>query len=705
MIMERFGFAFRVLFVKKIMLWLGGFILLSPVWAEAGNIDPGAGALLLRLDKQPVRWVAPVLDSDVSITVNGPIVRALVKQRFHNPSSQWAEATYLFPLPEDAAVDQMRLRIGERVIEGQIKEREQAKKIYQAAKKAGKRTSLVEQQRPNMFTTKVANIPPGEQVVVEIEYQHKVVREGSQYSLRYPMTITPRYTPGQIILDNTSADGEPQTATPPWSAATGELNAKVAGSATNPMHITVNINAGFELESVTSPSHDLRTNTRDSSFNPSQRVVSLVQDTAGSTVSNRDFLLHWQPADAAIPQAAFFIQQHQGESYGLLQITPPTLQAEANRLPRDVIFVVDTSGSMGGEPIRQARESLQWALQRLQPEDRFNIIQFNSVTERLFDDVQPALPGVLNKADQYVRQLVSGGGTEMLAAAGTALCKDCNDPSRVRQVIFITDGAIANEDQLFRTISNNIGSTRLFTVGIGSAPNSYFMSKAAEFGRGTFTYIANAKEVAAKMAALYRKIEAPVLTDLQLKLPHGADADILPNPLPDLYAGEPLVAVMKMTPSSAEIEVTGRAGDVNWQRTIELLEGQQQVGIHQLWARQKIEQLTDQRRGQHDPVSREQLRSDVVALALNHHLVSPFTSLVAVDITPVKPANKPLSKHQIANNAPKGTKFNLPQTATLARLQLLIAVLLLLVVFVCRTAGKARQVLLVRSGHIPGRVV
>ena len=684
---------------KKTALFITGCLLISP-WAHSNNADPGAGSLLLRLGKQSVIWVAPVLDSDVNITVNGPVVRALVKQRFHNPSSEWAEATYLFPLPEDAAVDQMRMRIGERVIEGKIKEREQARKIYQTAKKAGKRTSLVEQQRPNMFTTRVANIPPGEYIVVEIEYQHSVKRDGTLYSLRYPMTITPRYTPGQMIADRArhnaeaAAGTEPpmpdQAVTPPWS--TDAIGTKLSRSAVNPTRITVNINAGFELASVTSTSHTLRTNPQHSISTPSQRTVSLVPDTVNHSVSDRDFLLHWQPAGSTAPQAAFFIQQHQSgnaqmDMYGLLQITPPTLEPDANRLPRDVIFVIDTSGSMGGEPIRQARQSLQWALQRLQPEDRFNIVQFNSVTRVLFDDVQPALPGVLNLARKYVASLNASGGTEMLAASNAALCKDCNDPERVRQVIFITDGAIGNEDQLFRSISANIGSTRLFTVGIGSAPNSYFMRKAAEFGRGTFTYIATAKDVSEKMAALYRKIEAPVLTDLKLKLPHGSTADILPNPLPDLYAGEPLVAVMKMPPSSAHIEVSGRAGNVQWQQNIELLEGQQQLGIHQLWARQKLEQLNDLRRNQHDPVVREQLRNDVVKLALNHHLVSPFTSLVAVDVTPVKPAAEPIQKHQISNNKPKGTQLSLPQTATSARLQLLIALLLLAVA--CAVWGRS----------------
>ena len=660
-------------------LWLGLAALALPASAtkSAPGCDPCSGTLILKFGQGTTGWVAPTLDTDVDLSVTGPIARAVIRQRFHNPSDQWAEATYLFPLPETAAVDQLRMRIGERVIEGKIKERKEAKQIYQRAKKAGKRASLVEQERPNLFTTSVANIPPGEQIVVEIEYQHAVEREGQQYSLRYPMTVTPRYTPGQPIRDERGAapqsgngirpdtDVVPDASriTPPWN---------VTAENTNPTRIRVELNPGFQLGTVVSPHHDVRMDAPT----PSQSIVSLSER---SHLSNSDFVLRWQPEGSAVPQAAFFIQQHQGDSYGLLQITPPTLEPSKVRLPRDVVFVIDTSGSMGGEPIRQAKKSLNWALDRLQPEDRFNIIEFNSTTQMMFDDVQPAVPGTLSRARTFVNQLQSRGGTEMLSAARAALHKDYDEAGRVRQVIFITDGAIGNEDQLFGTIQQNLGVTRLFTVGIGSAPNSYFMRKAAEFGRGTFTYIANASEVTEKMGELYRKIEAPVLTDLKLDLPAGSSAEILPNPIPDLYAGEPLVAVMKMSSAPDSISVSGRAGNADWNRTVGLDDSERQSGVHVLWARQKIEQLVDLRRQQRDPVGRDQLRRDVIDLALSHHLVSPFTSLVAVDVTPVRPADAPLNKQSVPNNAPKGTLFNPAQTATPALRNLLLALLLLIV--------------------------
>lgn len=675
-------------FLTHIFLWLGLVVIALPALATTSRSwdDVSSGTLFLRFNEDSTRWVAPTLDSNVNITVTGPIVRAVVKQRFHNPSEQWAEATYLFPLPENAAVDHMRMRIGERIIEGQIKEREEAKKIYQVAKRSGKRASLVEQERPNLFTTSVANIPPGEQITVEIEYQHAVHRDSVEYSLRYPMTVTPRYVPGSPIVDesglvlqsgnglavDTDAVPDASRITPPWNIGTEN---------TNPTRIKISLNPGFLLGKVVSPHHSVHMDVPS----PLQSVVSL---TERSHLSNSDFELRWQPEDQSVPQAAFFSEQYEGNQYSLLQITPPSLEPENNRLPRDVVFVIDTSGSMGGEPIRQAKESLLWALDRLKEQDRFNVVEFNSTTDSLFADVQQALPGTISRARSFVEGLESRGGTEMLKAAEAALCKEYRDEGRVRQVVFITDGAIGNEEQLFRLIRSELGSTRLFTVGIGSAPNSYFMTRAAEFGRGTFTYIADAHEVATKMADLYRKLEAPVLTDLTVQLPGSSAIEVTPSPIPDLYAGEPLIVQFTGANLPGEALVTGMAGEVEWRKTV-MLSPSHHDGIHVLWARQKIKSLIDQRTHQRDLVHRDQLRTEALELALNHHLVSPFTSLVAVDVTPVRPEDQRQQSHSIANNAPKGTQFNPVQTATPALQNSLLALGLLLLALVLWRSGRS----------------
>ena len=313
-----------------VALWLGLVVFAPPASATKSWKDVEAGTLFLSFlstdklqqDNLPTKksrdghvrdesggastkWVAPTLDTDVNFTVTGPIARVVVKQRFHNPSNKWAEAVYLFPLPETAAVDQMRLRVGERIIEGHIKEKAQAKKIYRAAKRAGKRSSLVEQERPNLFTTSVANIPPGESISVEIEYQQLVDRQGEEYRLRYPMTVTPRYVPGQRFgqvgrnetparrpANDTLDDAE--RITPPWA---------MQGENHNPTRIRVVLNPGFVLGAVGSLSHHVRTEAPT----PLQHVVHLDSSPdSGAQFANSDFVLSWRPAGNSVSPGRFF---------------------------------------------------------------------------------------------------------------------------------------------------------------------------------------------------------------------------------------------------------------------------------------------------------------------------------------------------------------------------------------------------------------
>ncbi len=644
-------------------------LLLCHASAQASWNDVESGTLLVQFDGSEDQWVAPTLASDVELSVSGPIVRAVVRQTFHNPGDEWAEAVYVFPLPETAAVDHMWLEIGERIIEGQIKEKAAAKKIYNAAKRQGKQASLVEQERPNMFTTSVANIPPGESVKVVIEYQHPVDKDGDLYSLRFPMTITPRYIPGtRIDSDKDNAVGQfvPAVAdasrvTPPWG---------LAGKNHNPTRVQVDLQPGFIIDTADSVHHRAQVETLASD----RRLIRL---EPGAHQANADFVLHWRPLGTENPQAAFFTEQRDGETYSLLMVSPPGDYGAAVPMAREVIYVIDTSGSMGGESIRQAKRALLWALGRLNSEDNFNIIEFNSDTWKLFERAQPATGGNIRKARRFVEQLQARGGTEMLKAIEAALCLDCRATEKLRQVIFLTDGAIGNEGQLLQSIDNRLGDSRLFTVGIGSAPNSYFMRKAAVAGRGHFTYIADVGKVGEAMAQLFAKIEAPLMTNIEV---YGGDGERIatsPDPIADLYAGQPLVVMIEgQLPD--QLMVSGDRGDETWQQTLNAEDAVARPGVHVLWARNQIEQLMDQRRYSRVPDDRQGYRDEIVRLSLRHHLVSAFTSLVAVDVTPVKPLDAPSSSHTVPTNSPEGTRFGLTRTATPAGLQIQLGLLLLI---------------------------
>ena len=485
------------------------------------------GTLLFKTSNNLSRdyTLCTVLDTDVHIQITGMLARATVKQKFYNNSTHWQEGIYVFPLPENAAVDRLRLHIGDRIIEGQIKENQQARKEYQQAKSEGKRASLVEQERPNIFTTSVANIGPGEDIMIEITYQQPVRYKNETFNIRFPMVVAPRYIPGKTVVTGFQGTG--------WSSNTDqvadasritafvnnpdqELENKPEHSSANPINLSIDLDAGFLLSNIDSPYHPIDIGVPD-------KTRYSIQLRNKRVPANRDFVLDWKVEAGIAPRAALFTEERDSDIYSLIMLLPPVSET-APVLHREVIYVIDTSGSMSGPSIVQAKQALNLALDRLKPGDRFNIIQFNSYTEKLFQFPQPLTHHFLRQAHRYVDSLEAQGGTEMIPALSAALLKhgnnDRNDKNYdIRQVIFLTDGGIGNEDALFNIIQLQLGDSRLFTIGIGSAPNSHFMDRAAKFGRGTHTYIGNVSEIQSKMETLFSKLESPVLTNIHIQWP------------------------------------------------------------------------------------------------------------------------------------------------------------------------------------------
>ena len=644
-----------------------------PLTAWANVPSPGAmqtGSLLMRMAEGYAE--APLLNTDVNININGLVARVSVMQEFRNEGEEWVEGVYVFPLPDEAAVDHMRLYIGERFIEGEIREKEQARKEYEQAKRAGKKTSLVEQQRANLFTTAVANIGPGETVIVEIEYLEDIRYDDGSFSLRFPLTLTPRYIPGNALPDRQGSGWSPDTTlvhdasliTPPM----------VGASRGHRVSLQASVNAGMPLEIIASRYHPV--NVAETG---GQYAVTLA---AGQVAMDHDFELLWRPVPSAAPRAMAFAETIDGEPHYLLMVMPPdTGESSLPRLPREMIFVVDTSGSMHGVSIKQAKRALARALEGLQPGDRFNVIEFNSYPNALFSDSMPASTTNISMAQNFVRMLQANGGTEMHSALRFALRTPPSE-SYLRQLIFITDGAVGNEEGLFELISARLGGARLFTVGIGSAPNSWFMRKAAETGRGTFTTISALHEVGEKMDRLFRKLENPQVTNIDMQWPSGTMVDSYPVVVPDLYLGEPISVRVKASGSflpGAAIRISGDSTAGAWARDIVLNVDAQSPGVGALWARARIGDLRDrQRRG----ADADTTRAAIVETALAHHLVSKYTSLVAVDKTPVRLAGDALLRGQVPNLLPHGQSgtaiFGFPATATNAPMLRLTGVMTLL---------------------------
>ncbi|MCP5069097.1 MAG: marine proteobacterial sortase target protein [bacterium] len=642
---------------------LCALILLIPKPPEAQEIGPAmkpgeakAGTLLLRT-AQGLRS-APTLHTDVQIEVTGMIARTTVEQRFHNPSDDWVEGVYAFPLPERSAVDTLALVVGGRLIVGEIQTREQARATYEKAKKEGRKASLLEQERPNIFTTSVSGIGPGEQVRIGIEYQEDLRYDQGGFSLRFPMVIGPRYIPGaqQLgVVDGAGwavgtvpvADAEHITAVPVADAERITPPVVAPGSERmNRVRIRIELDAGMPLARVHSPSHAIRVE----SLEGTRFSVELSEQ---SVPADSDFVLSWRPAPSDAPVAAIFHEQKDGEHYALLMIMPPDpQQGRHEHLPRETIFVIDTSGSMHGESIEQAKRALVLALARLQPADRFNVIAFASTTRKLFPRAIHAQPTNIDQARSWVDGLEAEGGTEMLSALQVAL-DPAEEASRIRQVIFITDGAIGDEARLFSEIRKRIGRSRLFTVGIGSAPNSHFMARAAELGRGTSTLIGQLHEVQTKMGELFSKLESPMLHDIELGFEVGP-VEVWPARAPDLYLGEPIVIAARLPELSGSWTVGGQRGSEPWQVDLALEGGRQQAGIARLWARRKIASLTGSLYDGADPGT---VREAIVALGMRHHLVTRHTSLVAVDVTPTVPPGVSPDTRALPVHLPKGWSY------------------------------------------------
>jgi Ca-activated chloride channel family protein len=637
------------------------FLSFEPVWSAdgsqatfAGLSDARSGSLLLKSDDGSVTD-ATRLGSDVDLMVSGPTIRARVTQIFRNPTPNWVEATYVYPLSAGGAVDTLKMVVGDRVIVGDIKERQQARVIYEQARQNGQKAALTEQERPNIFTNSVANIGPGETVLVQIEYQEPVHQSGNEFSLRVPLVVGPRYNPAPLVQSvDLRADGGG------WGSATSDpvpdrdrISPQVLDpaqhAAVNPVTITVHLDAGFPLGEVKSRHHAVKVESPDNTT----RIVRLAE---GPVPADRDFELTWKPAAEKAPSVGLF-REHIGDAdYLLAFVTPPSVeQAEQKPLPREVIFVIDNSGSMGGTSIVQAKASLIYALGRLQPGDRFNVIRFDHTMDVLYPNSMRADAAHIRNATSFVNALQAAGGTEMAPAMRAALTDSANgDSNTLRQVVFLTDGAIGNEQQLFETITAMRGRSRVFMVGIGSAPNTYLMTRAAELGRGAFTHIGSVEQVEERMRDLFAKLENPAVTGLTVKF-SGATAEMTPAVIPDLYRDEPLVLAARLDKLAGSVEIKGRIGDRPWTVNIPLANAAEGKGLSKLWARRKISDAEVARTTRQ--VSPEQADKTILALALEHQLVSRLTSLVAVDKTPSRPEGEPLKLTELPLNLPAGWDF------------------------------------------------
>jgi len=635
-----------------------------------------AGAMTLHSANQ--QFLGTHLKTEVNATISGLVATASYKQSFVNHTNEWVEGVYTFPLPERAAIKSLKIIIGDRIIVGEIKEKQAAKRIYKQAKRDGKVAALTTQQRSNLFTQKVANIGPGERIEVQIDFIDLVRFQSGQFEWRLPTTLTPRYIPGAQVSENTENDNiEPELTLEVDDAGFGWAKPThlvpdadkitppmVDGSfnITNPLSINIQLHSGLQLADIDSPYHDIDV-LKD---NSSHQIRFLNNEEE----MNRDFVLQWQAVPTQTPNAAVFKQAIDGENFVMLMLLPPDANS-TTPLPRDIVFVVDTSGSMQGTSIQQAKASLLYALNELKPEDRFNIIEFNSNHRVLFHQPQAATSQAIQTANNWVQSLNANGGTEMYSALNTAF-DQTNESERLQQIVFITDGAVGNEAQLFNLISNKIANTRLFAVGIGSAPNTYFMRKAAEFGKGSFEYIASIHEVETQMKRVFTKLGNAASTNIHIDWP--TQSEPYPKHIGDLYRDEPLIAVAKVDSFPKEVNISGALASTDWVRTLALPEQNldtenKDADIATLWARAKIDSIENLEHA--GSISSAKAKQDILSTALKHKILSKFTAFIAVDNEPKRLVSSPLRSKAIPNQVAQGQTVQpvmYPSTSTTSNL-------------------------------------
>ena len=613
---------------------------------------------------------AIILKSDANMTLTGLINHVVVTQTYQNENPFAVNARYVFPLPDESAVHAMTMRIGERVIKGQIDKKVEAEKKYEEAKKAGKQAALVRQQRANMFITNVANIGPGEQVIIELEYQEIIDYSSGTFAIRFPTTITPRYhaISGEVEVEvNTQNQAHTNPLPTGWLSPVYSTQNITQNSTQNDnvpssqFSLNIDIDVGLELVDINSKFHNV--DVQNTAFG--QYKIALNETNA----VNRDFVLEFKPLQKEQAQAAFFTEQFEnGDRYGLAMLMPPGDHfTQTQRLPREMVFVVDTSGSMHGQSMEQAKKALFYALSLLDSDDSFNIIGFDNLVTPMSDKPLIASDFNLRRAERFIYSLEADGGTEIQGALNAVLDGSEFD-GFVRQVVFLTDGSVSNEDVLFKNIQSKLGDSRLFTVGIGSAPNSFFMRRAADIGKGSFTFIGSTSEVQPKMQQLFDKLAHPAITNLALSDESGNSLDFWPSPLPDLYFGEPIMVAIKLN-NAKNVVLAGQTAQGPLSIKLSTQNSSNAQGIAKLWARQKIKSLL---------LYNEQsvVKDEVQELALTHQLLSPFTAFIAIEQTQIKEVAEQTA--QATNAVPQGMAMRLPQTDGQSRLHILLGCILLL---------------------------
>ena len=637
-----------------------------------------AGGLYAQVDGDTVSF--PLERTEVQANIAGNVSRVEVRQQFTNPYDRPLEAIYQFPLPEDAAVDDMEIRIGDLVVRGEIRERQEAQEIYEQAVEAGQTAALLEQERPNLFTQSLANIVPGETIQVVIRYTDSLEFEGGDYEFDFPTVVGPRYIPEGNVSQVPDAPRVSPRNLPPEQSSAQHIS------------LTVDIDAGVPIQEVHSPSHSIE--TREIAGGSAIQVTLADEEVP----LNKDFILRYRVTGDRT-QATVLTQSDDRGGHFATYFIPAARYQPDEIAPKDVVFLIDTSGSQAGPPIEQSKELMRHFIEQLNPEDTFSILDFSNATRQLSATPLSNTREHRQQALRYINRLEAGGGTELRNGIDTVLQFPASEGGRLRSIVLLTDGLIGNDEEIIGVIRDRLKpGNRIYAFGVGPATNRFLLERLAELGRGTSEILPPNEPADTVVETFVQTINNPVLTSVQLNwVGDGNSPKIYPIRPPDLFANQPLVVFgRKDDGQNGQLEVSGRLANGDWYR--EVLDvtfdaGSGNEGIAQLWGRARIKDLMNQ-------MYRRETEFGIQAVidtALDYRLLSKYTAFVAVtEEVRVDPDGESL-RQNVPLESPEGMQLpgTVPQVYSVpephALLGNLVALLVLAIVLLHQSQAKRPQ--------------
>jgi len=603
------------------------------VLAQTGQTS---GALTVVDSTGKAKSLCPLKHTDVKAEISGFLSRVNVTQEFENPFKEKIEAIYTFPLPQNAAVDDMTMTIGNRVVKGKILPREEAQAVYEAAKSNGQVASLLNQERPNIFTQSVANILPGEQIKITISYVETLKYEAGTYEFVFPMVVGPRYIPGQPNGEKRGNGFAPDTTQVPDASRITPKMAPAGFRSGHDVSLDIQLDAGLLIDALDSKTHPIDIER------PDARSAHIRLKEA-ATIPNKDFVLRYDVAGGSIQDAILTHRSDKGGFFTMI-LQPPDRVAVQDVTPKELVFVLDTSGSMEGFPIEKAKETMKLAMDSLYPSDTFNLITFAGNTDILFPHPVPATKENIRKAQLLLSGRGGSGGTEMMTAIKAAL-EPSDNQDHVRIVCFMTDGHVGNDMEIISEIQKH-PNARVFGFGIGESVNRFLLDKMAEAGRGEVEYVGLNDDGSAAARRFHERIRNPLLTDISIDWNGLPVADVYPQRIPDLFSAKPLILSGRFTsPANGTIRLKGKVAGNDFVRDIPVSFPETMAShevLSSLWARRRIDDLMSQDyAGAQSGRMKPDLKQTITQVGLEYRLMTQFTSFVAVEEMIVTDGNQP----------------------------------------------------------------